>query len=218
MSAFAFRGPLAPDDARFRGRSAELQHLRKLCEGDVRSYAIVYGGRQNGKTSLLLRLEASLSIGARACIVDFQALPGADTTGACAFLIDRVAETLGTVAPVVDDPASFISALARLIGALEGGRLVLLLEELGALPHATRHDLANVIRSCFTGRYTTYRAFAKLVIVLAGGIELYDLAATEVSTLHNICEEYYLSDLSAADAQALVAEGLTAGGISREVP
>ncbi|PDW02658.1 SUMF1/EgtB/PvdO family nonheme iron enzyme [Candidatus Viridilinea mediisalina] len=91
-------------------------------------------------------------------------------------------------------------------------RLVLMLDEWGALPAATRETLAHALRSIFEARHTM-PALGKLQIVLSGGIELYDLVAYEASPLHNICETIYLSDLSEAEAVALVTDGLSAAGL-----
>ena len=60
MSVFIYRGPLPPDSPMFRGRTTELTQLTRLCQREVEAYAIVYGGRQTGKTSLLLRLANNL--------------------------------------------------------------------------------------------------------------------------------------------------------------
>ena len=63
MTAFVYHGPLDPDtdSALFQGREEELKKLTEMCLGTVRHYAIVYGGRQTGKTSLMLRLEKQLA-------------------------------------------------------------------------------------------------------------------------------------------------------------
>ncbi|RRR69407.1 MAG: hypothetical protein EI684_15695 [Candidatus Viridilinea halotolerans] len=91
-------------------------------------------------------------------------------------------------------------------------RLVLMLDEWGVLPDATRVTLARVLRSIFEARHTM-PILGKLQIVLSGGIELYDLVAYEASPLHNICETIYLSDLSEGEAVALVTDGLSAAGL-----
>jgi hypothetical protein len=217
MGVFAYRGPLAPDSSLFRGREAELAWLIRMCQGEVQAYAIVYGGRQTGKTSLLLRLATRLREPVRTCRVDFQGMPGATAPQVYTYLANRVAsdfphlaETIGT-----GDAPSLIDFLCRVVSEPEVGQLVLLLEELGALPQASREDLANVLRSIFTGRFdSSCRPLARLMVVLAGGIELHDLAATQVSTLHNICEAIYLPDLSDEEAVNLAADGLSELGVS----
>lgn len=218
MGVFVYRGPLSPDSTMFRGRDAELAALARLCRGEVQAYATVYGGRQTGKTSLLLRLPSVLPGNVRACRVDFQGLPGAATPQAYAYLARRVALDLSQPAPVpgVEDAPGLIEFLCGAVDRSGAGMVLLSIEELGALPDASRHDLANVLRSVFSNRFTrSYGPLGRLVVVFAGGIELYDLAVTEVSPLQNICEEVYLPDLGIEEAVGLVADGLESAGVPR---
>jgi hypothetical protein len=216
MSVFIYRGPLPPDSPMFRGRTAELAQLTRLCQREVEAYAIVYGGRQTGKTSLLLRLATSLPAHVRICRMDFQGLPGATTEQVYAYLAQRVAASLPHLetAPDIQNAPGLIEFLSRAVSYPETGQLVLLLEELGAIPRESREDLAHVLRSVFTNRFDpAYRSLTRLMVVLAGGIELYELAATQVSPLQNICEPIYLPDLSEAEAIGLAKDGLTDLGL-----
>jgi formylglycine-generating enzyme required for sulfatase activity len=207
--AFHAHGALHPTSPLFRGRTAELNRLMHWCQGAVAAYVIVYGGRQTGKTSLLHQLEHQLQDTVRVCRVDFQNLPQATAPRMYAFLAQRISLVL----PFNPDPTSVIDSstlgqfLTQALSQPETTKLVVLLDELGALPDTTRDELGNVLRAIFHARLFT-PALAKLQVVLTGGIELYDLVVTEVSTLHSICEELYLGDLSEADAVALVADGL----------
>jgi formylglycine-generating enzyme required for sulfatase activity len=213
---FHSRGALSPTSPLFRGRQAELTRLLQLCHGDVTAYVIVYGGRQTGKTSLLLRLERRLQDTVRVCRVNFQSVPGATAAQVYTFLARRVAQTvpLSPDPTPVSDPQTLTQFLTQALDRPEISRLVVLLDELGTLPDRTRDDLANVLRALFHDRLII-PALAKLQVVLTGGIELYNLVIAEVSALHNICEEIYLGDLSEADAIALVADGLEPPGIPR---
>jgi len=218
MGVFAYHGPLGPDDPLFRGRTAQLASLIQLCQGEVRAYAIIYGGRQTGKTSLLLRLADRLPEPIRTCRVDFQGVPRARTAQVYAHLARCVTRCLPhpVAAPEVNDAPSLTEFLCQAVSQPEVGRLVLFLEELGALPQDSREDLAHLLRYIFTNRFDIpCRPLARLMVVLAGGIELYELAATQVSPLQNICEPIYLPDLSEAEAIGLVADGLTSLGMLR---
>jgi hypothetical protein len=214
MGVFVYRGPLPPHSRLFRGRADELARLVRLCHGEVEAYAIVYGGRQTGKTSLLLRLESRLPDHIRTCRVDFQGLPGASTPQVFTYLARRVAGDLShpTTAPdgeAVQDAPSLIAFLRQAFARPEVGQLVLLLEELGALPRTSRQDLAHVLRSIFTNRFdSSGRSLTKLMVVLAGGIELYELAASHVSPLQNVCEPVHLPDLSEEETVGLIGDGL----------
>jgi hypothetical protein len=210
MSAFRYRGPLSPTDALFHGRQSELRQLTRWCQGEVQNYGIVYGGRQNGKTSLLYRFEANLPNGVQGCRVDFQNLPSGDSAQVYAYLARQVSQALGFVmsTPPSDAP-SLTDCLCDGVAQSNARLVVLLLEELGALSEPARHNLANTLRAIFTNRYSnTCRPLARLLVVLAGSIELYDLASHQVSPLNNICEKLYLTNLSRADAEDIVTTAL----------
>lgn len=211
MGVFWSRGPLPPDSSLFRGRVVELQSLVQLCREEVKAYHIVYGGRQIGKTSLLIRLASQLPADIKCCRVDFQQLPSATTLQVFKHLAQSLVENVcpqESAADVTDAPR-LTDFLRRVISRLEASRLVLILEELGALPQPVREDLANVLRAIFNHRFDhPGRPLAKLMVILSGGIELYDLAVTQVSTLHNICEFIYLGDLDFGEAVGLVADTL----------
>jgi hypothetical protein len=68
---------LGPGNPAFRGRTSELAQLQRLCHDEVTRYGVVYGGRQNGKTSLLFQLQAVAQPSTRVCRIDFQQLQGA---------------------------------------------------------------------------------------------------------------------------------------------
>jgi hypothetical protein len=220
MGVFVYRGPLPPHSPLFRGRVDELARLIRLCQREVEAYAIVYGGRQTGKTSLLLQLESKLPDYVQTCRVDFQGLPGASTSRVFTYLAQRVAGNLShpATAPdrqAVQDAPGLIAFLRQAFAQPEVGQFVLLLEELGALPHNSRQDLAHVLRSIFTNRFdASGRSLTKLMVVLAGGIELYELAASHVSPLQNICEPVHLPDLSEEETIGLIGDGLSDLGLA----
>lgn len=83
---------LGPASPLFRGRQAELARLVQLCQDEMASYVALYGGRQNGKTSLLRRLVEALRPNAHVCTLSFQLIEGASMDmGLCAvFQRDRM--------------------------------------------------------------------------------------------------------------------------------
>ncbi|MCG8350186.1 MAG: formylglycine-generating enzyme family protein [Chloroflexales bacterium] len=208
---------LGPNDPRFRGRQAALDRLLRHCQDEVTSYVVLYGGRQNGKTSLLLRLAAALRPAARVCWIDFQLIKGASTEDAFTYLADQITCSLpsGAAPASASDGPALQQVLAERLAHNDIGRFVLILDEWGALPAATRETLANALRSIFHTRLTL-PALAKLQVVFSGGVELYDLVVTEAASLHNICEEVYLSDLAQPEAVALIADGLGLLGLDTE--
>jgi hypothetical protein len=214
MAGFIYRGPLPPNSPLFYGRDSILQKLKSACQGDVQSYAIVYGGRQNGKTTLLLRLQAELSASARICVVDFQGLPNAPTPDVFDFIVKQMASQLGDDSSPSARTAPDLVAYFKRACMLFHQNIVLVFEELGALPPETRNDLANVVRSVFTNRFGAQNTgLNKFMVVFAGGIELYELAASQVSTLHNICESFYLNDLTELESHSLLEKGFSLSGV-----
>jgi len=215
---FTRSGALRLNHPLFRGRASELARLEQACLSDLDFFLLVYGGRQNGKTTVLLRLEDQLKArrddGVRVCRVDFQGLPRATSPDAYRHLARSVARVLPQAPPPPDAPDA--PALGDFLEDALGGdgvqRLVLLLDELGTLPDATREDLAHVLRALHTRRLGS-PALAKAQFVLAGGIELYRLAVVEASALRNVCEIVRLGDLDKADAVAVIADGLTLVGV-----
>ncbi|MEI6778243.1 MAG: SUMF1/EgtB/PvdO family nonheme iron enzyme [Chloroflexales bacterium] len=215
---FTRSGALRLNHPLFRGRAAELDRLEQACLADFDFFLLVYGGRQNGKTTVLLRLEERLlsrfAEGVRVCRVDFQSLPRAASHDAYRYLARSVARVLphAPQSPEMPDAPALGDFLDAALAGHETQRLVLLLDELGTLPDATREDLAHVLRALHTRRLGS-PALAKAQFVLAGGIELYNLAVVEASALRNVCEIVRLSDLSKSDAVALIADGLTLVGM-----
>ncbi|MBP1466270.1 SUMF1/EgtB/PvdO family nonheme iron enzyme [Candidatus Chloroploca sp. M-50] len=212
--AFFSTTALSPGSPVFRGRAAELARLLRLCREEVTRYGVIYGGRQNGKTSLLFQLLGAVEQPTKLCRIDFQEIQGARPEQVFAYL----AEQIDTVVPLGRDLGQIVSAprlKARLNEALarpEVGRLVLMLDELGALPPDSREALGNALRSFFHNRLVA-PPLQKLQIIFSGGVELYTMVVSEVSSLHSVCEEIYLPDLPAPEAVTLIADGLQAAGI-----
>ncbi|HEU4323416.1 MAG TPA: formylglycine-generating enzyme family protein [Roseiflexaceae bacterium] len=218
---FTRSNALRLDHPLFKGRAVELARLERACLSDHGLFMLVYGGRQNGKTTLLLRLEERLrghtDAGVRVCRVDFQGAPRATSHDAYRLLAHRVAQVLPQVKSLPDtlDAPALADFLESALAESGVRRLALLLDELGSLPDATRVDLAHVLRGLHT-RQRDSAPLSKLQVALFGGIELYDLAVVQASALHNVCETVALTDLSEAEAVALVADGLGLVGVEAD--
>jgi hypothetical protein len=218
MGTFKYHGPLPPDSSLFRGRTAELEHLHQLCQRDVEHYPIVYGGRQTGKTSLLSRLSTRLSLQTLVCSVDFQHISGASTAEACVYIAREVSHSLPGLVdiPNIQDTHALSRFLGKIIEQSQR-KYVLLIEELGALPQTVREDIANFLRANFTNRFNPhYQPFQRLMVIIAGSLELYNLAVIDVSPLNNICDPIYLPDLTEEDATELIRDVLTEKGVAHE--
>lgn len=208
MSSFVFHGPLLAGNPLFQGRQDEIHRLSQVCVGPLNQYIIVFGGHQSGKTSLIFCMQNQLaSQNVLTCWINFQTVHGASVQEAFTFIGDEVIECLN-LPPDYPRPRKF--EFARWFAHLPiQHRLVLFLEEMGALPLETRQHLANELRDTFHRRLKPqFAALNDLMVVLVGGDELFDLACTEVSTLINVCDEIYLPDLSDQEVVGLMRAAL----------
>lgn len=220
MGVFWYHGALPSDSPMFAGREQELSRIARLCRGEVESYIIVLGARQSGKTSLLYRLEARLGDRAQVVPVNLQGLPGAGSAEVFHYIAQElVAELRGEDRPTdyLTENVRSAPALKQLLCDLSPRRTtVVTIDEIGAVQPQAASDLANALRSFHQDRLRSrYETLRRYVFVLAGGIELYDLAASNVSTLYNISDHLYLSDLSRAESDELLSQGFGELGIEQ---
>lgn len=203
---FHLHGPLAPDSPLFVGREEELVRIERwLQRGDA--VGAVLGGRQNGKTSVLLRARERAWPWQPVAFVDFQAVAGADPAACARHIAEQIAEQLGgtlTASPARPDGAGGLQVFLRATAnAAQTPRLGVFLDELGVLPEETRRWLGSALRASFNLRLV-HRELSRWTFVLAGGIELCDMAVHRNSPLRNVLDEIYLGDLSESAVAALL--------------
>jgi len=220
MGVFWYRGAMPPDSPMFAGREEELSRIARLCRGEVESYIIVLGARQSGKTSLLYRLGARLGGRAQVVPVNLQGSPGVGPAEVFHYIAQElVAELRGEDRPTdyLTENVCSAPALKQLLCDLSPKRTtVVTIDEIGTVQPQAASDLANALRSFHQDRLRSrYEALRRYVFVLAGGIELYDLAASNVSTLYNISDHLYLGDLSRAESDELLSRGFGELGIEQ---
>ena len=231
---FQYYGPLDPDSRLYQHRMGvatndgqEIPDLSKFIENacldaaidGVKSYFTINGSRQSGKTSTLLDLSQRIkAAGGYPCWLDFQRAYGATPEQSINFTarkILRAIPELGASVKIPDkfeyDGLGFDHWLLEL-PIPEKKPVVLLIEELGALPIDTRKFLGGLLRGAYMERRDT--PWDKVVLVLFGGIELYDMISIEVSPFFNICMNISLLDLNACDTRILVGSGFDKVGDS----
>ncbi len=211
---FWYRGALASDGAMFVGREHELGRIARLCRREVESYVIVLGARQSGKTSLLYRLGAYLGERVQVAAVNLQGLPNAGPAEVFGYIARELVVELGGEGRSADGVGS-APVLKQLLCDLAPRRTtVVTIDEIGAVQPQAASDLANALRSFHQDRLRArYGALRRYVFVLAGGIELYKLATSNVSPLYNISDHLYLGDLSRAESDELLKRGFDELGI-----
>jgi hypothetical protein len=204
---FHLRGPLDPHDPLFVGRAAELARIDLwLRHGDA--IGAVLGGRQNGKTSVLLRARDRARAWQQIAFVDFQGIAGADPTTCARYVAEQVLEqivgpTTAAAPPLPEGPGGLQRFMQAMGGMAPTARIGLFLDELGVLPDETRRWLGSALRAAFNLRLV-HPSLQRWTFVLAGGIELCDMAVHRNSPLRNVLDEIYLGDLSMADVESLL--------------
>lgn len=229
---FQYYGPLDPSSCLYQPRigmatndGQEISNLSKFIEDacldashdGVRSYFTISGSRQSGKTSTLLDISQRIkAAGGYTCWLDFQRAYGATPGQSVTFTARQILRAIPELGASVTIPDKFENDGYEFDHWLwelplpEGKPVVLLMEELGALPAESRKVLAGLLRGAFTNRNDT--PWNKVVLVLFGGVELYEMVSIEVSPFRNICVNISLLDLDPGAALSLVAAGFGQAG------
>ena len=213
MPHFHLRGPLPADSRLFVGRKQELNRARKLCLGPLRSYVIVAGARQTGKTSFLYRLRKELGPDSATVLINLQVIPGATPPGLFRFMATEIVKQLrSTDLQSSADATSSGPGLQRLLCQLpeQMGKVTILVDEIAALPPNTATHMANVLRALFSHRLLPGSAtLGRFLFLIAGGAELLNLSTTVVSPLVNIATRIDLPDLTLSEVQRMLAYGFS---------
>ncbi|MGC9359640.1 MAG: CHAT domain-containing protein, partial [Anaerolineae bacterium] len=212
---FPTRGPLLPEDeGRLLIDRPELRRVRRLAlQPSVSQYIALLSARQTGKTTIILSLWRDLA-GRYACVfVDLSVLRAQDARGCFQFLAFHLANALSErmdfdeapSAQDVTDGASFASFLRELAGKLDAPRIVVMLDEVGALRPAASDAVFNALRAVFTQGRGGDVALARYLFVFSGAVDLYTLTSGANSPL-NICEKVYLRDFGRPEVGRLLHE------------
>jgi len=202
---FKTRGPLRlPDDRDLLVDRPELRRALRLAQQPtVTQYIALLSARQTGKTTLLLQLMGLLQDIYACVFIDLSVLRGQDVHACFRFvafrLISELRALLGDDLPLpdtapVESSVEFVEFLYGLAKIVPLPRIVMLIDEVGALSAEVSDVFFNTIRTVFTqGRgMTSY--LVKYLFVFSGAVDLYGLTFGTNSPL-NICEKIYLNDL-----------------------
>jgi len=212
---FPTRGPLLPEEeGRLLIDRPELRRVRRLAQQpSVSQYIALLSARQTGKTTIILNLWRDLA-GRYACVfVDLSVLRAQDAQACFQFLafhlVNALSEHLGSSEPPraqdVTDGAGLIRFLRELAGKLEVPRVVVMLDEVGALRPTASDAVFNALRAVFTQGRGGDGALARYLFVFSGAVDLYALTAGANSPL-NICEKVYLRDFGRPEVERLLRE------------
>jgi hypothetical protein len=230
---FQYFGPMDPDSPLYQQRSGmDYDNGQKIddlalyivdacldaAKEGTQKYFTINGSRQSGKTSLLLEIAQHIKeVEGYPCRIDFQSAYGATPEASINFMarkILRAIPELGSPVKVPDkfeyDGFEFDNWLWEL-PIPKDKPVVLLLEELGALPLDSRKRLGGLLRGAFDDRRD--KPWDRVMLVFFGGIELYEMITIEVSPLINICMNISLLDLSPIATHSLIASGFSKVGV-----
>lgn len=226
---FKVRGPLLPaTDSNLLVERPELRRALRLAQQpSVTQYVAFLGARQTGKTTLLVRLMDALAEHYPCVFIDLCVLRAQDAR-ACfrllAFeLVSKLRATLGRgdLFPEVSHVGSavgFLEFLSRFGDAVPVPRIIVLLDEVGALAPPVSDAFFNTLRTVFTSGRATDNRLSKYLFVFSGAVDLHSLTSGTNSPL-NICERIYLGDLQLPDVHKIMGEFARLGvAVSPDAP
>lgn len=212
---FVTHGPLPPESRLFVGRLAELKRMESWLI-DVSCVGAVLGARQTGKTSLLLKLRHTFRDKYAFAFVDLQAIEGAKADECFNYIaeqmVEQLAESIDGVLTLPKGNTTFSTFLREFARQTQAVRIIVILDEIGALPPETAIKLASTIRAVFTSRFIKPE-FARYIFLLAGATDMLELTTGRISPLGNVTETIYLGDLSLAETEQLLAEAFGHMGV-----
>ena len=211
---FKTRGPLRlPDDQDVLVERPALRRILRLAQQPtVTQYIALLSARQTGKTTLLLQLMDLLEDIYACVFIDLSVLRGQDVHACFHFvafrLLSELRILLGDGAPLpdsapVESSVEFLEFLYSLARIVPMPRIVLLVDEVGALSPKVSDQFFNTIRTVFTQGRGMTSALAKFLFIFSGAVDLYGLTFGTNSPL-NICEKIHLDDFESEQVAQIV--------------
>ena len=213
---FKTRGPLlfATDAELIINRPELRRAIRIAQQPSVTQYIAFLSARQTGKTTLLFRLRDLLRDYYACIFIDLSVL-SAQNASACfrfvAFrLITEFRAILGASFPLpetrrIASAVEFLAFLSELADIVPMPRIILLVDEVGALSPQVSNSFFNTLRTVFTQGRGLTNHLAKYLFVFSGAVDLYALTSDSNSPL-NICEKIYLRDFDLPDVVKIVGQ------------
>lgn len=213
---FKTRGPLDPvNDRAVYVPRPELERLLSAVQATrVDAYIAILSSRQTGKTTLLYQLRHRLRpLGIGVALIDLAVLHDQTEERLYAYVAGQLRSELSTrlprsaekkETPLPTNPIEFRHFLLDLARHVRAPRLVVLMDEVEAVPETAADGFFGTWRSVFSSRRKEDEvAFEKYLLVLCGARELHRLTTGPNSPL-NIAERVYLKDFDVNGVQLLV--------------
>lgn len=213
---FVTHGPVPPESPLFVGRAIELKRMERWLT-DANCYGALLGARQTGKTSLLLKLRHAFLDKYAFAFVDLQGVEGAQPRECFRYIaeqmLEQLAETIDGEEPHLPKAnRTFTTFLRELSRRARAVRIIVMLDEIGAVPLETTVKLASTIRAVFIDRMVKPE-LARYVFLLAGATDMMELTTGRNSPLGNVTDKIYLGDLSLDETGQLLAKQFTCAGL-----
>lgn len=211
---FKTRGPLHPvhDRAIIIERPELRRALRLAQQPSVTQYIAFLSARQTGKTTLLFSILNRLPSRYVGVYIDLSVLRKQDAPSCYRFLgfslVSGARDMLGEdfalpETPEIKGPVEFLEFLRVLANAVPMPRIVVLLDEVGALAPDVSDSFFNTLRTVFSRGRGLDPLMSKFLFCFSGAVDLYSLTHGTNSPL-NICEKLYLRDLEETDVATIV--------------
>lgn len=224
LSIFKTRGPLDPvSDSAICVPRPELEQLLRAAQAmSVDAYIAILSSRQTGKTTLLYQLRHRLRPrGLGIALIDLAVVRDQSEEHLYGYVAGELRSELGPnlprgvekkdVAAQVTNPIEFRRFMLDLARQARVPRIVVLMDEVEAVPEKFSDAFFGVVRNIFSSRRKEDEAvFEKYLFVLCGARELHRLTGGPNSPL-NIAERVYLKDFDLAGVRLLVANFQRAG-------
>ena len=226
---FMTRGPLlSTANPELIVERPELRRaLRIARQPSVTQYIAFLSARQTGKTTLLFHLMDLLRDDYACIFIDLSVLRFQDARACYRFvafrLISEFREMLGSSLALpetrqIDGSVEFLRFLRELADVVPMSRIIVLLDEVGALSPEASDSFFNTLRTVFTQGRGLVGNLASYLFVFSGAVDLYALTFGTNSPL-NICEKLYLRDFDLPDVEKIVAQFSKLGfAVSEGVP
>ncbi|MEN6478998.1 MAG: CHAT domain-containing protein [Anaerolineales bacterium] len=222
--------------------------LKMARQPAIAQYVVVLGSPYSGKTTLLLQVQEELRAEQSCVYSDLAALSDADLVGCLRYVAQAIAAQLDAdwaaqggplrrvrqavlrqASPIanalaahpldeITTAADWLALLEALAAASPTPRITVLLDQLDRLPADVTAGVWAALRSILVRARGTDGPLAKYFFVLAGALDLRNLASQRNSPLH-VAECIYLGDLDVLQIGGILAQFATQGvHISEEAP
>jgi GTPase SAR1 family protein len=216
-SLFKTRGPLDPvNDRAIYVPRPELDKLLRAAQAtSVDAYLAILSSRQTGKTTLLYQLRHRLRPrGVGVALIDLAVVHDQSEERLYSYVARQLRSEFSANLPrgaekkdipLPTNSIEFRRFLLDLARQVRAPRLVVLMDEVEAVPEGVSDGFFGTWRSVFSSRRKEDEiAFEKYLLVLCGARELHRLTSGPNSPL-NIAERIYLKDFDVNGVQVLVA-------------